>query len=63
MIKGSELVYKNFDLKVIDGALNGSAKSMNFFGKLLSYLQTGLIKDYALVFLLGALILLGYFVF
>jgi NADH-quinone oxidoreductase subunit L len=63
MIKGSELVYKNFDLKVIDGTLNGSAKSMNFFGKLLSYLQTGLIKDYALVFLLGALILIGYFVF
>ncbi|MFA9453877.1 MAG: NADH-quinone oxidoreductase subunit L [Candidatus Aminicenantaceae bacterium] len=62
-IKGSELVYKNFDLKVIDGALNGSAKTMNTMGKLLSSLQTGLIKDYALVFLLGALILIGYFVF
>ncbi len=62
-IKGSELVYKHFDLKVIDGALNGSAKTMNTIGKLLSSLQTGLIKDYALVFLLGALILLGYFVF
>jgi NADH-quinone oxidoreductase subunit L len=62
-IKGSELVYKHFDLKVIDGALNGSAKTMNSLGRLLSSLQTGLIKDYALVFLLGALILIGYFVF
>ncbi len=61
--KGSEFVYKNFDLKVIDGALNGSAKTTNFLGKILSTLHTGLLKDYALVFLLGALILLGYFLF
>ncbi len=62
-IKGSELVYRHFDLKVIDGALDGSAASANFFGRLLSTFQTGLLKDYALVFLLGAIILLGYFLF
>jgi len=59
-IKGSEKVYDNFDLKVIDGALNGTASATNFSGKILSYLQTGLLKDYALVFLLGAIIFLGY---
>jgi len=62
-IKGSELVYRHFDLKVIDGALDGSAASANIFGRLLSTFQTGLLKDYALVFLLGAIILLGYFLF
>jgi NADH-quinone oxidoreductase subunit L len=63
MLKGSETVYKHFDLKVIDGAINGSASTANFLGKMLSFLQTGLIKDYALVFLLGAIILLGYLLF
>jgi NADH-quinone oxidoreductase subunit L len=62
-IKGSEVVYDHFDLKVIDGAVNGSASATNFFGKVLSYFQTGLIKDYALIFLLGAILLLGYLVF
>jgi NADH-quinone oxidoreductase subunit L len=62
-IKGSEMVYDHFDLKVIDGAVNGSAKATHFFGKVLSYFQTGFIKDYALIFLLGAILLLGYLVF
>jgi len=63
LIKGSETVYDHFDLKVIDGAVNGSAKATNFFGKVLSYFQTGFIKDYALIFLLGAILLLGYLLF
>jgi NADH-quinone oxidoreductase subunit L len=62
-IKGSEIVYDHFDLKVIDGAVNGSAKATNFFGKVLSYFQTGFIKDYALIFLLGAILLIGYLLF
>ncbi len=59
-VKGSEIIYDNFDLKVIDGALNGTASVTNFSGKILSYLQSGLLKDYALVFLLGATLFIGY---
>ena len=59
-VRGSEIIYDNFDLKVIDGALNGTASATNFSGKILSYLQSGLIKDYALIFLLGVIIFLGY---
>ena len=62
-IKGSELVYQHFDLKVIDGAVNGTASTAGFLGKILSLLQTGLIKDYALAIILGAVILLGYLLF
>ena len=59
-VKGSEIIYDHFDLKVIDGALNGTASATNFSGKILSYLQSGLLKDYALVFLTGAILFIGY---
>jgi NADH-quinone oxidoreductase subunit L len=63
LVRGSEIVYDNFDLKVIDGAANGSAKTTGLLGKFLSYFQTGLIKDYALIFLFGVILLLGYILF
>jgi NADH-quinone oxidoreductase subunit L len=63
LVKGSEIVYDHFDLAVIDGAINGSASAAGFFGRLLSTLQTGFVKDYVLVFLLGAVIILGILVF
>jgi NADH-quinone oxidoreductase subunit L len=59
-ITGSEVVYDNFDLKVIDGTINGTAAATGFTGQLLSFLQSGLVKDYALVLLLGVVIFLGY---
>jgi NADH-quinone oxidoreductase subunit L len=63
LVRGSELVYTGFDLKVIDGALNGSAAAAGFVGRLLSTFQTGFIKDYAVVFLLGIAIILGVLLF
>jgi NADH-quinone oxidoreductase subunit L len=59
LVKGSEIIYSGFDLKVIDGAINGSASTVGFFGRVLSVIQSGLIKDYALLFLLGVVIFLG----
>jgi NADH-quinone oxidoreductase subunit L len=59
-VKGSEAVYDNFDLGVIDGSINGTAKVTGLVGKLLSFFQSGLVKDYALVLLLGIIIFLGY---
>jgi len=63
LVRGSEIIYDNFDLKVVDGALNGSAWATSFTGKILSYFQSGLIKDYALVFLFGVILFLGYLFF
>jgi NADH-quinone oxidoreductase subunit L len=62
-IKGSEIIYDNFDLKVIDGAVNGTGAAAGLSGKILSFLQSGLIKDYALIFLLGVIIFLAYLLF
>ncbi len=62
-ISGAESIYQHFDLRVIDGAVNGTAKTTNFSGKILSHLHTGLLKDYALIFLAGVILLLGYIIF
>jgi hypothetical protein len=62
-ISGAETIYKHFDLRVIDGAVNGTAKTTNLTGKILSYLHSGLLKDYALIFLLGVILIIGYIIF
>jgi NADH-quinone oxidoreductase subunit L len=59
LVRGSEIVYARFDLPVVDGALNGSAAAVRGAGKGLNVLQTGLVRDYALAFLIGAVIFLG----
>jgi len=61
-IKGSERIYESFDLKIIDGAVNKSALLTDSGGKILSYLHTGLIKDYGLIILLGSVLLLAYLI-
>jgi NADH-quinone oxidoreductase subunit L len=62
-VNGSQAVYDQFDLKVIDGTINGTAAATGFAGKVLSYFQSGLVKDYALIFLLGVVLLIGYLLF
>jgi NADH-quinone oxidoreductase subunit L len=59
LVRGSDWIYRNFDLKVVDGTINGSAAATSFFARILSAFQTGLIKDYALIFLLGVAIVIG----
>jgi NADH-quinone oxidoreductase subunit L len=59
LVKGSDLLYRHFDLAIIDGAINGSAAATQRAGRWASALQSGLIKDYALAFLLGVCAFLG----
>jgi NADH-quinone oxidoreductase subunit L len=63
VVRGSELIYNYFDLTVIDGVLNGSAAAANAAAGGFSRLQTGLIKDYALSFLLAVVIFMGVILF
>ena len=60
VVRGSEAIYRDFDLRVVDGAINQSAAAVSRVGKWINILQTGLIRDYALAFLLGAVIFLGF---
>jgi NADH-quinone oxidoreductase subunit L len=59
LVRGAEGIYRSFDLGVIDGALNGSAAAAGWAGRGLSVLQSGLVRDYALAFLLGVVVFLG----
>jgi len=60
LVRGAEAVYERFDLKIVDGALNGSAAAASLAGKGLNVLQSGLVRDYALAFLLGAILFVGF---
>jgi NADH-quinone oxidoreductase subunit L len=60
LVRASEWIYRRFDVKVLDGALNGSASAAGLAGFGLNVLQSGLLRDYALAFLLGAILFLGF---
>ena len=51
------------DLGLIDGIANGLAATASGLGRGLSFLQTGFVRNYALVTFLGVVIMLGYLVF
>jgi NADH-quinone oxidoreductase subunit L len=59
-VRGGEVIFDHFDKRVVDGALNGTAAAAGAAGRVLNLLQTGLIKDYALAFLIGAALFLGF---
>jgi len=60
LVRGGEVIFDHFDKRVVDGALNGTAAAVGASGRVLNLLQTGLIKDYALAFLIGAVLFLGF---
>ena len=49
------------DLRGIDGAVNGVARSVGWVGERTRRLQTGLVGTYALTLFVGLVIVLGYF--
>ncbi len=63
LLRASDAVYEYFDLKVVDGTVNGTAGVAGYSGRALAYLQSGEVKDYALAILLGVVIFIGYLVF
>lgn len=50
-----------FDLKVIDGAVNGVGRLVRGTGKKVRNLETGFVRSYALGLLVGVLIVVGFF--
>jgi NADH-quinone oxidoreductase subunit L len=58
-----EGLWKLFDVGVIDGIVNGLGRSVTQIGDVVRYLQMGFVRSYAAIILLGALSLIGYFVF
>ncbi len=58
----SRFLWKSFDDLVIDGIVNGVARLTQGWGGVMRWLQSGLVKDYALSILFGVLVVIGYLV-
>jgi NADH-quinone oxidoreductase subunit L len=52
--------WKIFDVKLIDGAVNGSAKLFGGLASVLRRWQTGIVQNYAVTLVLGVIVILGY---
>ncbi|HEY9431648.1 MAG TPA: NADH-quinone oxidoreductase subunit L [Blastocatellia bacterium] len=55
-------LWKVVDVKIIDGIVNGVARLFAALAGALRYTQTGFARNYAAVILLGAIIVIGYFI-
>lgn len=56
------VLWKFIDVHVIDGAVNGAGHAARLCGGGLRYLQSGLARSYVAIVVLGALLIIGYFV-
>ena len=56
-------LWKGFDLGFIDGIVNGIGHFVMEVGNLVRGLQVGFVRSYAAIILLGALAVLGYFIY
>jgi NADH-quinone oxidoreductase subunit L len=54
--------WKGFDLKVVDGIVNGTGKVVTVFSTALRYTQSGLIHNYALTMVLGMVVMVAIFI-
>lgn len=56
-------LWQGFDLGVIDGIIHGIGQFVTTFGSLARTIQVGFVRSYAAFILLGALVVLGYFIY
>ena len=59
VIVGAEKVFAPFDQHIVDGLVNSVAQVMRAFSWLFARLQTGVVQNYALAIVLGAVLMLG----
>ncbi|MBI3798028.1 MAG: NADH-quinone oxidoreductase subunit L [Deltaproteobacteria bacterium] len=62
VVAASNWLWQVWDTLVIDGTVNGTAHTMEANGLLLRLWQTGNVQNYALSFLVGAIVILGYYI-
>jgi NADH-quinone oxidoreductase subunit L len=63
LVSGSVFLWKIVDVLIIDGLINGFATIYADISQLLRRAQTGRIRSYATVFVLGVVALVGYFLY
>jgi NADH-quinone oxidoreductase subunit L len=55
--------WKGFDVKVVDGIVNGTGKVVNACSRALRFTQSGYVQNYAMTMAVGALLILAFYVF
>jgi len=58
----STLLWRGFDVSIVDGAVDGVARLLELGSWKVRRLQTGVVFNYVLSILAGAVLLLGYLV-
>ena len=58
-----EGLWRGFDLGVIDGIVNGIGQVMVEIGNVVRQVQVGFVRTYAALILIGAIVLIGYFIY
>jgi len=58
----SMILWKFFDVIVIDGSINGAAFAYQITSEGMRKLQTGRVRSYATAFVVGVVVLVAYFV-
>lgn len=58
---GSDFLWKGVDDKVVDGTVNGSARLVEWLSVQIRKLETGYVQNYALAILIGAVLIVGYY--
>ncbi len=54
--------WKVTDVRLVDGFANGIAGSIGWFSSKFRFIQTGLVRNYALIFVVGVIFLLGFII-
>jgi NADH-quinone oxidoreductase subunit L len=61
-VGSTNVLWKFIDVRIIDGAVNGAGQVAALLGTSLRYVQSGLARSYVAIVVLGALLIIGYFV-
>ncbi len=56
-------LWRGFDVKVVDGVVNGCAWVVKGIGSGLRYTQSGYLYNYAMVMVVGVVVIVGFFIF
>lgn len=56
-------LWRGFDVKVVDGIVNGVAWAVRGIGSGLRYTQSGYLHNYAVAMVVGVVVIVGYYVF
>jgi NADH-quinone oxidoreductase subunit L len=58
----TNILWKIVDVRIIDGAVNGAGRLAAGFENVLRYLQSGFARSYGAIVVIGALLIIGYFI-